>query len=349
MGPSQRPAHAAGHRFGSGQRIRRYLTEPFHRQCRDRDGWQRRETAPSDQPTLGDRTHIGARQRQHCRDHQESADLRHRAARQQHPDRRVPEPPRECHERRRRRAVRSRCRPDEPGFRRRRGAALRRGYPRSDRRTVAAVDERHPEPRRQQTQAGKCAARGAQRHRQRLQHLQPRQWYGRRRFRDVELRRSRVGGLLSDCGSQECHGSRIVEVVRAVSRPSPVADQLQLPTTADECLSPQGTESGESGLHRPQTRPRRKRFPRRVPNRAPGGVGLHRYQRRHPSRRVGRAAGPPGAYAPNGLPADPAPALFPGAPVPQPAAASSPQAPTVRDLLLPAEAAPAAPNPGGTP
>lgn len=63
----------------------------------------------------------------------------------------------------------------------------------------------------------------------------------------------------------------------------------------------------------------------------------------------GAPPGPPGAYAPNGLPADPAPALFPGAPVPQPAAASSPQAPTVRDLLLPAEAAPAAPNPGGTP
>ncbi|OBJ35776.1 mammalian cell entry protein [Mycolicibacterium mucogenicum] len=65
----------------------------------------------------------------------------------------------------------------------------------------------------------------------------------------------------------------------------------------------------------------------------------------------GAPPGPPGAYAPNGLPADPAPALFPGAPVPPPAAASSPQAPTVRDLLLPAEAAPAsaAPNPGGTP
>jgi len=63
----------------------------------------------------------------------------------------------------------------------------------------------------------------------------------------------------------------------------------------------------------------------------------------------GAPPGPPGAYAPNGLPADPAPALFPGAPVPPPSAASSPQAPTVRDLLLPAEAAPAAPNPGGTP
>jgi virulence factor Mce-like protein len=67
----------------------------------------------------------------------------------------------------------------------------------------------------------------------------------------------------------------------------------------------------------------------------------------------GTPPGPPGAYVPNGLPADPAPALFPGAPIPQPSAgaASSPQAPTVRDLLLPAEAAPtpAAPNPGGTP
>lgn len=67
----------------------------------------------------------------------------------------------------------------------------------------------------------------------------------------------------------------------------------------------------------------------------------------------GTPPGPPGAYVPNGLPADPAPALFPGAPIPQPpaGAASSPPAPTVRDLLLPAEAAPtpAVPNPGGTP
>ncbi|MBN9635755.1 MAG: mammalian cell entry protein, partial [Actinobacteria bacterium] len=65
----------------------------------------------------------------------------------------------------------------------------------------------------------------------------------------------------------------------------------------------------------------------------------------------GAPPGPPGAYVPNGLPADPAPALFPGAPIPQPSAgaAPSPQTPTVRDLLLPAEAAPAAPNPGGTP
>ncbi|KAB7758612.1 MCE family protein [Mycolicibacterium mucogenicum] len=65
----------------------------------------------------------------------------------------------------------------------------------------------------------------------------------------------------------------------------------------------------------------------------------------------GAPPGPPGAYAPNGLPADPAPALFPGAPIPQPPAASAPQAITVRDLLLPAEAAPAstATTPGGTP
>jgi len=99
------------------------------------------------------------------------------------------------------------------------------------------------------------------------------------------------------------------------------------------------------------------------PKLAPGGSGGHtRPQTEPPAVSAytgtndvtppagwGAPPGPPGAYAPNGLPADPAPALFPGAPVPQPAAASSPQAPTVRDLLLPAEAAPAAPNPGGTP
>jgi virulence factor Mce-like protein len=62
----------------------------------------------------------------------------------------------------------------------------------------------------------------------------------------------------------------------------------------------------------------------------------------------GAAPGPPGAYAPNGLPADPAPALFPGAPIPPgaPAAPVPSHTPTVQDLLLPAEAAPA---PGGTP
>lgn len=101
------------------------------------------------------------------------------------------------------------------------------------------------------------------------------------------------------------------------------------------------------------------------PKLAPGGSGGHtRPQTEPPAVSAytgandvpppagwGAPPGPPGAYVPNGLPADPAPALFPGAPVPQPSAASSPQAPTVRDLLLPAEAAPApaAPNPGGTP
>jgi len=68
--------------------------------------------------------------------------------------------------------------------------------------------------------------------------------------------------------------------------------------------------------------------------------------------------GSPGAYAPNGLPAAPSPALFPGAPIPPgvaeaPADAPPVQAPTtLQDMLLPAEAAPASaptPPPGGTP
>jgi len=67
----------------------------------------------------------------------------------------------------------------------------------------------------------------------------------------------------------------------------------------------------------------------------------------------GTPPGPAGAYAHNGLPADTAPALFPGAPIP-PGAPDVPapsQPPTLHDLLLPAEAAPAgaAPTPGGTP
>lgn len=69
----------------------------------------------------------------------------------------------------------------------------------------------------------------------------------------------------------------------------------------------------------------------------------------------GTPPGPPGAYAPNGLPADPSPALFRGAPIPPgvPDGASSPPR-SLQDILLPAEAAPApaeppAPAPGGTP
>jgi len=67
--------------------------------------------------------------------------------------------------------------------------------------------------------------------------------------------------------------------------------------------------------------------------------------------------GPPndhlGAYSPDGLPADPQPALYPGAPlppgVPREPVASAPA--TLNDLLLPAEspAPPAQPAPGGQP
>ncbi|MBU9762846.1 MCE family protein [Mycobacterium sp. TNTM28] len=66
-------------------------------------------------------------------------------------------------------------------------------------------------------------------------------------------------------------------------------------------------------------------------------------------------AGPPGAYAPNGLPANPAPALFPGAPVPPGVPAVAPEAAeppkSLQDMMLPAEAGPpsAPPAPGGTP
>lgn len=73
----------------------------------------------------------------------------------------------------------------------------------------------------------------------------------------------------------------------------------------------------------------------------------------------GQPPGPAGAYAPNGLPADPSPALFRGAPIPpgvagMPVDAPQVQTPTVQDMLLPAEARPAPPSepatsPGGTP
>jgi phospholipid/cholesterol/gamma-HCH transport system substrate-binding protein len=62
---------------------------------------------------------------------------------------------------------------------------------------------------------------------------------------------------------------------------------------------------------------------------------------------------PPGAYASNGLPANPSPALFPGAPIPPGVAPPAAQtSTTLQDMLLPAEAAPAVVQPppsGGTP
>ncbi|MFS0897355.1 MCE family protein [Mycolicibacterium litorale] len=57
----------------------------------------------------------------------------------------------------------------------------------------------------------------------------------------------------------------------------------------------------------------------------------------------GTPPGPPGAYVPDGLPAHPTPALFPGAPVPPGPAPSAPA--TLPDMLLPAEA-PAPPQEG---
>ncbi|WKG05962.1 MCE family protein [Mycolicibacterium sp. HK-90] len=104
------------------------------------------------------------------------------------------------------------------------------------------------------------------------------------------------------------------------------------------------------------------------PNLAPGGAGgrPQPYAEQPPAVSAftgagdvpppagwGAPPGPPGVYAPDGFPATPAPALFPGAPVPPGAPTVTPdQGPkTLRDMLLPAEAAPAPapPAPGGTP
>ncbi|BBX17839.1 mammalian cell entry protein [Mycolicibacterium duvalii] len=53
---------------------------------------------------------------------------------------------------------------------------------------------------------------------------------------------------------------------------------------------------------------------------------------------------PPGAYAPHGLPANPHPALYPGAPVPPGVPPAQPAPSSIGDMLLPAEAAPSAPE-----
>jgi len=60
----------------------------------------------------------------------------------------------------------------------------------------------------------------------------------------------------------------------------------------------------------------------------------------------------PGSYAPNGLPADPSPALYPGAPIPPgvPVGPAAPPPSSLQGMLLPAEAPPPAPQPvEGTP
>ncbi|QZT64742.1 MCE family protein [Mycolicibacterium austroafricanum] len=63
-------------------------------------------------------------------------------------------------------------------------------------------------------------------------------------------------------------------------------------------------------------------------------------------------AHPPGAYAPHGLPANPHPALYPGAPIPPgvpPPPPAQPSPASIGDMLLPAEAAPAPPSTEGAP
>ncbi|OBB98844.1 mammalian cell entry protein [Mycobacterium sp. 852013-50091_SCH5140682] len=64
-------------------------------------------------------------------------------------------------------------------------------------------------------------------------------------------------------------------------------------------------------------------------------------------------AHPPGAYTPDGLPADPQPALFPGAPIPPVPGVMLPpptrKPSSLPEMLLPAEAAAVPPPPGGTP
>jgi phospholipid/cholesterol/gamma-HCH transport system substrate-binding protein len=63
----------------------------------------------------------------------------------------------------------------------------------------------------------------------------------------------------------------------------------------------------------------------------------------------GAPPGPPGLYVPGGMPAAPSPALFPGAPVPPGVPPPSPGPTNLQDMLLPAEAAPAAQPSEGAP
>ena len=103
-----------------------------HRQRGERAGRQRRQATTDAGPTVRCRKDFRRRQRQHRRHHQEPADLRHRASRQQATDRHVREPAGQFDERRERQQVRSGRGVVGPVGCARRGAALRRGQSQPD-------------------------------------------------------------------------------------------------------------------------------------------------------------------------------------------------------------------------
>ena len=200
-----------------------------------------------------------------------------------------------------------------------------------------------------QTGAEEPAARRTQRDRQQLQHLQPRYPKRAGRFRAGELLQPAAGGLRGDRSHRERHRQRDRQTVLAVPRPGAAADQLQLPAAAVQRLPGQVAESVEPDLLRTASGARRGRHRPTVeiPPEISAYTGLNGDVPPPPGW-----GGPPGTTgttgAPtprSGLPADPQPALYPGAPVPAgvphgPAAARVPAARrTLQDMLLPARVA----------
>ena len=110
---------------------------------------------------------------EHRRHDHQPADLRHRAARQQRPDRAVPGPVRDVDKRGRRQQVGPRLRAEELVRRRRRDAAFHRRHARQDRRADSAARQRHPEPGRSPHGPRKRPAHRAALDCQRRQHVRP--------------------------------------------------------------------------------------------------------------------------------------------------------------------------------
>ena len=177
------------------------------------------------------------RQRQHRRHHQEPPDLRHRAARQQRPDR--------CRSGDRLASVTSVL----DGSRSDLDAALtnlstavvdvnpvRGRQPQPDRRAGREAGRRRQEPQRQPDGTEEPAARGAQRHRQQLQHLRPGHPERLGGFALANFSNPLQVVCAAIRGDPERHRLGDRQAVLAVPRPGAAADQLQLPALSDQRL-----------------------------------------------------------------------------------------------------------------
>ncbi len=214
-----------------------HLGLPVHRQRRQRAGRQRRQAAADTGPAVRCRADLRRGQRQHRRHHQEPADLRDRAARQQGTDRSVPEPAGDLEQCSERQQVRSGRGADRSVHRDRRGAALRRGQPEPDRRADPAVWPTSPRfwsTTRWRSRTS-CTSRRTR---------SPTSTTSTTRtagavtgaFSLANFSNPVLVHLRPDRRRREHHRTRNGQTVRAIPRPGPAAAELQLPADPDQPL-----------------------------------------------------------------------------------------------------------------